>query len=163
MTALTDLTVTAIRDGVRDGSFSAVEVAGAFNAAVDGADGLNAFLVKTPDHALAAAQGVDDAKGRGDALPPLAGVPIGMKDLFATEGVATTAASDILGGFVPPYESAVSANLWRAGCGMLGKLNMDQFAMGSSNETSAFGPVISPWRRKDISPTATSPHEASGP
>ena len=149
MSNLTDLTVTALRDGVRDGAFSAVEVATAFNAAVDGADALNAFLVKTPDHALAAARAADEAKGRGDALPPLAGVPIGMKDLFATEGVATTAASDILGGFVPPYESAVSANLWRAGCGMLGKLNMDQFAMGSSNETSAFGPVVSPWRRSD--------------
>ena len=162
MTTLTDLTVTAIRDGVRDGSVSAVEVATAFNAAVDSADSLNAFLVKTPDHALAAARAVDEAKGRGDALPPLAGVPIGMKDLFATQGVATTAASDILGGFVPPYESGVSANLWRAGCGMLGKLNMDQFAMGSSNETSAFGPVVSPWRRKDGGNAPLAPGGSSG-
>ncbi len=162
MTTLIDLTVTAIRDGVREGSFSALEIATAFNAAVDSADSLNAFLVKTPDHALAAARAVDAAKGRGEALPPLAGVPIGMKDLFATEGVATTAASDILGGFVPPYESAVSANLWRAGCGMLGKLNMDQFAMGSSNETSAFGPVVSPWRRSDGGNAPLAPGGSSG-
>ena len=162
MTTLTDLTVTAIRDGVRDGSVSAVEVATAFNAAVDSADSLNAFLVKTPDHALAAARSTDEAKGRGDALPPLAGVPIGMKDLFATQGVATTAASEILGGFVPPYESGVSANLWRAGCGMLGKLNMDQFAMGSSNETSAFGNVVSPWRRKDGGNAPLAPGGSSG-
>ena len=162
MNVLTDLTVTAIRDGVRQKSFSAVEVATAFNAAVEGADALNAFLVKTPEHALAAARVADEAIARGDALPPLAGVPIGMKDLFATEGVATTAGSEILGGFVPPYESGVSANLWRAGCGMLGKLNMDQFAMGSSNETSAFGDVVSPWRRKDGGNAPLAPGGSSG-
>ncbi len=162
MNVLTDLTVTAIRDGVRQKSFSAVEVATAFNAAVEGADALNAYLVKTPEHALAAARVADEAIARGDALPPLAGVPIGMKDLFATEGVATTAGSEILGGFVPPYESGVSANLWRAGCGMLGKLNMDQFAMGSSNETSAFGDVVSPWRRKDGGNAPLAPGGSSG-
>ena len=162
MNVLTDLTVTAIRDGVRQKSFSAVEVATAFNAAVEGADALNAFLVKTPEHALAAARVADKAIARGEALPPLAGVPIGMKDLFATEGVATTAGSEILGGFVPPYESGVSANLWRAGCGMLGKLNMDQFAMGSSNETSAFGDVVSPWRRKDGGNAPLAPGGSSG-
>ena len=162
MNVLTDLTVTAIRDGVRQKSFSAVEVATAFNAAVEGADALNAFLVKTPEHALAAARVADEAIAKGDALPPLAGVPIGMKDLFATEGVATTAGSEILGGFVPPYESGVSANLWRAGCGMLGKLNMDQFAMGSSNETSAFGDVVSPWRRKDGGNAPLAPGGSSG-
>nr|WP_197976479.1 Asp-tRNA(Asn)/Glu-tRNA(Gln) amidotransferase subunit GatA [Sphingomonas sp. CFBP 13720] len=152
---MTDLGVAAIRDGVRDGSFSAREVAGAFIDAVAAAKPLNAFLVETPDHAIAAAQAADDARAAGDTLRPLAGVPIGMKDLFCTQGVETTAASDILKGFVPQYESTVSGNLWAAGAGMLGKLNLDQFAMGSSNETSAFGNVVSPWRRPgDTAPLA---------
>ena len=146
MTDLTNLGIAAIRDGVRDGQFKAREVAEAFNAKVAGARALNAFLVETPEHALAAADAADAARAAGETLKPLAGVPIGMKDLFATKGVATTAASKILEGFVPPYESTVSQNLWNAGAGMLGKLNLDQFAMGSSNETSAFGNVISPWR-----------------
>ncbi|MBD8679618.1 Asp-tRNA(Asn)/Glu-tRNA(Gln) amidotransferase subunit GatA [Sphingomonas sp. CFBP 13720] len=155
MSDLTDLGVAAIRDGVRDGSFSAREVAGAFIDAVAAAKPLNAFLVETPDHAIAAAQAADDARAAGDTLRPLAGVPIGMKDLFCTQGVETTAASDILKGFVPQYESTVSGNLWAAGAGMLGKLNLDQFAMGSSNETSAFGNVVSPWRRPgDTAPLA---------
>ncbi|MBB3881107.1 Asp-tRNA(Asn)/Glu-tRNA(Gln) amidotransferase subunit GatA [Sphingomonas pseudosanguinis] len=155
MTDLTTLGITAIRDGVRDGQFKAREVAEAFNAKVAGARALNAFLVETPDHALAAADAADAARAAGETLKPLAGVPIGMKDLFATKGVATTAASKILEGFVPPYESTVSQNLWNAGAGMLGKLNLDQFAMGSSNETSAFGNVISPWRRpNDTAPLA---------
>ena len=155
MTDLTTLGIAAIRDGVRDGQFKAREVAEAFNAKVAAADRLNAFLVKTPDHALAAADAADAARAAGETLKPLAGVPIGMKDLFATKGVATTAASKILEGFVPPYESTVSQNLWNAGAGMLGKLNLDQFAMGSSNETSAFGNVISPWRRpNDTAPLA---------
>jgi len=155
MTDLTTLGIAAIRDGVRDGQFKAREVAEAFNAKVAGADALNAFLVKTPEHALAAADAADVARAAGETLKPLAGVPIGMKDLFATKGVATTAASKILEGFVPPYESTVSQNLWNAGAGMLGKLNLDQFAMGSSNETSAFGNVISPWRRpNDTAPLA---------
>ncbi|MEG3091725.1 Asp-tRNA(Asn)/Glu-tRNA(Gln) amidotransferase subunit GatA [Sphingomonas sp. PB1R3] len=155
MTDLTTLGIAAIRDGVRDGQFKAREVAEAFNAKVAAAKALNAFLVETPDHALAAADAADAARAAGETLKPLAGVPIGMKDLFATKGVATTAASKILEGFVPPYESTVSQNLWNAGAGMLGKLNLDQFAMGSSNETSAFGNVISPWRRpNDTAPLA---------
>ena len=162
MTNLTDLGIKAIRDGVRDGSFSAREVATAFNANVAAGKDLNAFLVETPEHALAAADAADKAKAAGDELAPLAGVPIGMKDLFCTEGVATTAASHILEGFVPQYESTVSANLWRAGAGMLGKLNMDQFAMGSSNETSYFGNVISPWRRSDGGNTDLAPGGSSG-
>nr|WP_233150638.1 Asp-tRNA(Asn)/Glu-tRNA(Gln) amidotransferase subunit GatA [Sphingomonas sp. BT553] len=151
-----------MRDGFRAGEFSARDVAEAFNARVDAADALNAFLVKTPDHALAAADVADAARAAGEAPKPLAGVPIGMKDLFCTKGVATTAASHILEGFVPPYESAVSQNLWDAGAGMLGKLNMDQFAMGSSNETSAFGNVISPWRRKDGGNAPLAPGGSSG-
>ena len=155
MTDLTTLGIAAIRDGVRDGQFKAREVAEAFNAKVAGARALNAFLVETPEHALAAADAADAARAAGETLKPLAGVPIGMKDLFATKGVATTAASKILEGFVPPYESTVSQNLWNAGAGMLGKLNLDQFAMGSSNETSAFGNVVSPWRRpNDTAPLA---------
>ena len=162
MSALTDLGVAAIRDGVRGGDFSAREVAEAFIAAVANAKALNAFLVETPDHALAAADAADAARAAGEPLKPLAGVPIGMKDLFCTKGVPATAASLILEGFTPTYESTVSGNLWAAGAGMLGKLNMDQFAMGSSNETSAFGNVISPWRRNDGGNAPLAPGGSSG-
>ncbi len=162
MADLTDLGIAAIRDGVRDGDFTARSVAEAFVAKVSKAKLLNAFLVETPDHALAAADAADAARAAGETPKPLAGVPIGMKDLFCTKGVATTAASHILEGFVPPYESAVSQRLFDAGAGMLGKLNMDQFAMGSSNETSAFGNVISPWRRKDGGNAALAPGGSSG-
>ena len=162
MGELTELGVAAIRDGVKDGSFTAVEVAEAFNARVEKASALNAFLVTTPERAINAAEAVDKARADGGELGSMAGVPIGMKDLFCTDGVETTAASGILKGFHPPYESTVSANLWKAGAGMLGKLNMDQFAMGSSNETSAFGNVISPWRRNDGGNTDLSPGGSSG-
>ena len=162
MTDLTDLGVAAIRDGVRSGTFSARDVAEAFVAKVSRAKALNAFLVETPEHALAAADAADAARVAGEAPKPLAGVPIGMKDLFCTKGVPTTAASHILEGFTPTYESTVSQNLWDAGAGMLGKLNMDQFAMGSSNETSAFGNVISPWRRSDGGDAALAPGGSSG-
>jgi aspartyl-tRNA(Asn)/glutamyl-tRNA(Gln) amidotransferase subunit A len=136
MSELTKLGVAAIRSGVAAGDFSAVEVATAFNANVAKAKALNAFIVETPEKAIEAAQAVDADRAAGKPLGIMAGVPIGMKDLFCTQGVQTTAASHILEGFVPTYESTVSANLWKAGAGMLGKLNMDQFAMGSSNETS---------------------------
>jgi aspartyl-tRNA(Asn)/glutamyl-tRNA(Gln) amidotransferase subunit A len=162
MTELTDLGVAAIRDGVRAGDFSARDVAQAFIARVSAAKPLNAFLVETPDHALAAADAADAAKAAGEDLKPLAGVPIGMKDLFCTKGVPATAASLILEGFTPTYESTVSGKLFAAGAGMLGKLNMDQFAMGSSNETSAFGNVISPWRRNDGGNAALAPGGSSG-
>jgi aspartyl-tRNA(Asn)/glutamyl-tRNA(Gln) amidotransferase subunit A len=162
VTELTDLTVAAIRDGVRSGAFSAREVADAFVTAVSRAKDLNAFLVETPDHAIAAAEAADDARAAGETLKPLAGVPIGMKDLFCTKGVPSTAASHILEGFTPPYESTVSQRLWDAGAGMLGKLNMDQFAMGSSNETSAFGNVISPWRRGGGDNAPLAPGGSSG-
>lgn len=162
MTDLTQLGIKAIRDGVAGGDFTAREVTEAFNAAVDAADPLNAFLVKTPERALEAADAVDAKRAKGEALGKMGGVPIGMKDLFCTQGVETTAGSMILGGFTPPYESTVSQNLWDAGATMLGKLNMDQFAMGSSNETSAFGNVISPWRRNDGGDTDMSPGGSSG-
>ena len=161
MTDLTNLTVAQIRDGHRAGDFSAVEVAEAFNANVAGAKALNAFIVETPEHAIAAAKQADADRAAG-ALKPLSGVPIGLKDMFATKGVQTTAASHMLEGFVPRYESTVSQKLWDAGCGMLGKLNLDQFAMGSSNETSYFGNVISPWKRNDGGNAALAPGGSSG-
>ncbi len=163
MTDLTNLGVKAIRDGVAGGDFTAREVAEAFNANVAAAqDALNAFIVATPEKALEAADKVDAMRAAGKPLGSMAGVPIGMKDLFATRGVQTTAASHILEGFVPEYESTVSQKLWDAGAGMLGKLNMDQFAMGSSNETSYFGNVISPWRRQDGGNAPLAPGGSSG-
>jgi aspartyl-tRNA(Asn)/glutamyl-tRNA(Gln) amidotransferase subunit A len=162
VTDLTELGVAALRDGIRSAKFSAREVADQFIVKVSKAKALNAFIVETPDHAIAAARAADEALARGEPLKPLAGVPIGMKDLFCTKGVQTTAASHILEGFKPVYESTVSQNLWNAGAGMLGKLNMDQFAMGSSNETSYFGNVISPWRRGGGDNAALAPGGSSG-
>ena len=148
MSELTSKTIAELRDGIRSGEFTAREVAEQFNAAVAAAKTLNAYTLETPADALGAADAADQARANSTDLPPLAGIPLGIKDLFATKGVDTTAGSRILKDFKPPYESTVSANLRKAGAGMLGKLNMDEFAMGSSNETSAYGPVISPWRRK---------------
>ena len=162
MSDLTELGVAAIRDGVAAGDFSATEVAAAFNANVAAAGALNAFIIATPEQALDAAKATDARRAAGQPLGLMGGVPIGMKDLFATQGVQTTAASHILEGFVPEYESTVSQKLWDAGAGMLGKLNMDQFAMGSSNETSYFGNVISPWRRTDGGNAALAPGGSSG-
>jgi aspartyl-tRNA(Asn)/glutamyl-tRNA(Gln) amidotransferase subunit A len=159
--SLTNKTIAELRDGFRGGEFSAREVAESFNAAVAGARALNAFTVETPEDALAAADAADKARGNGE-LGALAGIPLGIKDLFATEGVDTTAGSRILKGFKPRYESTVSAKLKAAGAGMLGKLNMDEFAMGSSNETSAYGPVISPWKRNDGGNAALTPGGSSG-
>jgi aspartyl-tRNA(Asn)/glutamyl-tRNA(Gln) amidotransferase subunit A len=148
VTELTSKTIAELRDGFRSGAFSAREIAEQFNAAVAAAKLLNAYTVATPGDALGAADAADQARANSGELPPLAGIPLGIKDLFATKGVDTTAGSHILKDFKPPYDSTVTANLRKAGAGMLGKLNMDEFAMGSSNETSAYGPVISPWRRK---------------
>ena len=162
MADITDLGVATLRDGIRTGQFSAREVADAFIVQVSRAKALNAFLIETPEHAIAAAKAADAARAAGEALKPLAGIPLGIKDLFCTAGVPTTAASHILEGFTPPYESTVTQNLWDAGAGMLGKLNMDQFAMGSSNETSAFGNVLSPWRRADGGNAPLAPGGSSG-
>jgi aspartyl-tRNA(Asn)/glutamyl-tRNA(Gln) amidotransferase subunit A len=148
MSDLTRLTLTQARDGLASRKFSAVELNQAFSDAVTRAKSLNAYIVETPDKALAQARASDERIARGEARP-LEGIPLGIKDLYATEGVQTTAASHILEGFIPQYESTVTANLWRDGATMLGKLNLDEFAMGSSNETSYFGPVISPWRRNN--------------
>jgi aspartyl-tRNA(Asn)/glutamyl-tRNA(Gln) amidotransferase subunit A len=158
---LTLKTIAELRDGIAGGEFSAREVAEAYNAAVAAGRALNAYTVETPELALAAAAEADKARAAG-ALKPLSGVPLGIKDLFATEGVDTTAGSNILKGFKPPYESTVSGNLKAAGAGMLGKLNMDEFAMGSSNETSAYGLVISPWKRRDGGNAALTPGGSSG-
>ncbi len=146
MTDLTDLTLADARDGIAKKSFTAVELTQAHLDAMEQARPLNAFLVETPERALEMAKASDAriAKGEGRSLE---GLPLGIKDLFCTQGVQTTAGSTILKGFEPPYESTVTRNLWRDGAVMLGKLNLDEFAMGSSNETSAFGPVVSPWRR----------------
>jgi len=161
MSELTTKTITELREGFRGGAFTAREIAEAFNAAVVAGRSLNAYTVETPELALAAAEAADRARAAG-ALKPLSGIPLGIKDLFATEGVDSTAGSNILKGFKPPYESFVSANLKAAGAGMLGKLNMDEFAMGSSNETSAYGPVVSPWKRNDGGNAALTPGGSSG-
>ncbi|MGP0061834.1 MAG: Asp-tRNA(Asn)/Glu-tRNA(Gln) amidotransferase subunit GatA [Beijerinckiaceae bacterium] len=146
MTDLTDLSLAEACSGLASKKFSAVELATAHVEAVEKARPLNAFIVETPEQALAMAAQSDARLARGEARP-LEGVPLAIKDLYCTKGVQTTAASHILEGFIPPYESTVTANLWRDGAVMLGKLNLDEFAMGSSNETSHFGPVTSPWRR----------------
>ena len=161
MTDLTAKTITELREGFRAGEFTARELAEQYNTAVASARALNAYTIETPDDALAAADAADKARG-SDELGSLAGIPLGIKDLFATRDVDTTAGSRILTGFKPRYESTVTANLRKAGAGMLGKLNMDEFAMGSSNETSAYGPVISPWRRKDGGNAALAPGGSSG-
>jgi aspartyl-tRNA(Asn)/glutamyl-tRNA(Gln) amidotransferase subunit A len=160
MSDLTSLTLKGALDGLAAGSFSAVELTQAHVDAVAGARALNAYLVETPDLALEMARASDARRASGDA-GALDGAPLGIKDLFCTRGVRTTAASNILGNFVPTYESTVTANLWRDGAVMLGKLNLDQFAMGSSNETSAFGPVINPWRSEGSSAQLT-PGGSSG-
>ena len=147
MSGLTELTLAEANSALAQKKCSAVELARAHIRAIEKARALNAFIVETPEKALAMARQSDARIAKGDA-GPLEGIPLGIKDLYCTEGVQTTAGSHILEGFVPPYESTVTANLWRDGAVMLGKLNNDEFAMGSSNETSFFGPVISPWRRK---------------
>jgi aspartyl-tRNA(Asn)/glutamyl-tRNA(Gln) amidotransferase subunit A len=154
MTDLTRLTLAEARDGLAAKSFSAVELTQAHLDAMAKAKSLNAYIVETPDKALAMAKASDDQLAKGEGRP-LEGIPLGIKDLYATEGVQTTAASHILEGFIPRYESTVTSNLWRDGGVMLGKLNLDEFAMGSSNETSFFGPVVSPWRRNGPDGKAT--------
>jgi aspartyl-tRNA(Asn)/glutamyl-tRNA(Gln) amidotransferase subunit A len=146
LTELTDLTLAEARDALAKKKCSAVELTEAHINAVEQARVLNAFVLETPEKARSMAAQSDARIARG-AAGPLDGIPLGIKDLYCTESVATTAASRILEGFVPAYESTVTANLWRDGAVMLGKLNLDEFAMGSSNETSCFGPVVSPWRR----------------
>ena len=147
MIDLTSLSLVQARDALRKKQFSATELAEAYLAAMEKARALNAFVLETPERARDMARASDErlAKGEGG---PLEGIPLAIKDLFSTMGVRTTACSNILDHFVPTYESTVTANLWREGAVLLGKTNADEFAMGSSNETSYYGPVVSPWRRR---------------
>ncbi|GJD33848.1 Asp-tRNA(Asn)/Glu-tRNA(Gln) amidotransferase subunit GatA [Methylobacterium aerolatum] len=160
MSSPNELTLAEARDALKAKSLSARELTQAHLDAMAKARALNAYLLETPEQALAMAD-ASDAKIASGGARPLEGIPLGIKDLFCTDGVETTAGSKILKGFTPHYESAVSANLWRDGAVMLGKLNLDEFAMGSSNETSAFGNVVSPWRRKG-SEAAIVPGGSSG-
>ena len=151
MSKLTDLNLAQARDGLRDKQFSARELTQAHIERVEAADKLNAYVLQTPEKALEMADASDAKIAQGEARP-LEGIPLGIKDLFCTKGVRTTACSNILAEFTPPYESTVTGNLWADGAVMLGKLNNDEFAMGSSNETSRFGAVINPWRGADQKP-----------
>jgi aspartyl-tRNA(Asn)/glutamyl-tRNA(Gln) amidotransferase subunit A len=148
MTSLTDLTIAAARAGLDKGDFTSRELTQAYVAEVEKGRALNAFTTETPEKALQMADAADAARRSGDA-GPLNGIPLAIKDLFCTKDVLTTASSHILHGFKPPYESSVTANLWRDGAVMLGKVSLDEFAMGSSNETSFYGPVENPWRTTD--------------
>jgi aspartyl-tRNA(Asn)/glutamyl-tRNA(Gln) amidotransferase subunit A len=143
---LTALTIAEARAGLRAKKFSACELAVAYNDAVERIKPLNAFITTTPDRALEMAAASDARLAKGEALP-LDGIPLAIKDLFCTKGVLTTAGSHILDGFTPPYESTVTEKLWAAGAVLLGKTNMDEFAMGSSTTTSYYGPSENPWRR----------------
>ena len=159
MTDLTSLTIAETREKLRAKAFSATELTEAHIAAVEGGDALNAYCEKTPEIAREQAKAADVRLASGDA-PSLCGIPLGIKDLYCTKGVRSQSGSNILKDFKPPYESTVTANLWADGAVMLGKLSMDEFAMGSSNETACYGPVVSPWRGKnsnaDLTPGGSS-------
>ena len=148
MSDLNSLTIAEARDAMRAGKLSSVELTDACLTAIEGAGALNAFVHKTPELAREMAKAADHRIKAGDGAA-MTGIPLGIKDLFATRGVATQAASRILDGFRPEYESTVTQNLWDAGAVMLGKLNMDEFAMGSSNETSTYGNAVNPWKLGD--------------
>ncbi len=162
MGTLSKLTIAEARDGMRSGAFTSVDVTKDCLAEIEGAGVLNAFVHNTPEIALEQAAAADARIAGGDA-PSMCGVPLGIKDLFCTKGVASQAASDILKGFKPQYESTITQQLWDAGSVMLGKLNMDQFAMGSSNETSCYGDVVNPWKidDRDLTPGGSSGGSAS--
>ena len=162
--SLNTLTIASARDALKKGDVTSVELTEACLKAIDAADALNAFVHKTPEIALERARAAD-ARLRAGEAPAMCGIPVGIKDLFCTEGVPSQAASNILKGFRPEYESTVSAQLRDAGAVMLGKLNMDEFAMGSSNETSCYGNAVNPWRRgndlTDLTPGGSSGGSAS--
>jgi aspartyl-tRNA(Asn)/glutamyl-tRNA(Gln) amidotransferase subunit A len=158
--SLTNLTIAEAAAKLHAKEFTAVELTESYLAAIEQAKGLNAYIVTTPDQARAMAK-ASDAKLAAGTAGALEGIPLGIKDLFATKGVHTQACSHILDGFKPGYEATVTQNLWNAGAVMLGKLNMDEFAMGSSNETSYYGGVVNPWRRKN-SNAALVPGGSSG-
>ena len=160
MSDLNKLGLAQARDALRAGETTSTELTEACLKAIDGAGALNAFVHHTPDLALERAKAADVRLAQGDA-PAMCGLPVGIKDLFCTEGVPSQAGSRILEGFLPEYESTVSKNLADAGAVMLGKLNMDEFAMGSSNETSVYGNAVNPWRRGNEE-TALTPGGSSG-
>jgi aspartyl-tRNA(Asn)/glutamyl-tRNA(Gln) amidotransferase subunit A len=160
MSSLTSLTIAKAREGLRRKEFSALELTEAYISAIEKSRILNAYIVETPDKAREMAKASDARLAKGEA-GALEGIPLGIKDLFATTGVHTQACSHILDGFKPTYDSTITENLWRDGAVMLGKLNMDEFAMGSSNETSYYGNVINPWRRRN-SNAALVPGGSSG-
>src|SRR3954464_12867774 len=145
MSELTAMTLAEARDAIRARKISSRELTGAFVKAIEGARSLNAFITEAGEQAMRAADLADQRIAKGE-MGALEGLPLAIKDLFCTKNTRTTAASKILGNFVPPYESTVTQNLWNAGAVLLGKTNLDEFAMGSSNETSYFGPAVNPWR-----------------
>jgi len=159
MSELSKLTIAEARDGLRKGDMSAVDLTEACLSEIEASQALNAFVHNTPDLAIEQAKAADIRIGGGDA-PAMCGIPLGIKDLFCTKSVPSQAGSRILQGFKPEYESTVTSQLFDAGAVMLGKLNMDEFAMGSSNETSTYGNVVSPWRRgsdtADLTPGGSS-------
>ncbi|MDA9208442.1 Asp-tRNA(Asn)/Glu-tRNA(Gln) amidotransferase subunit GatA [Octadecabacter sp.] len=159
MSELSKLTISAARDALKKGEITSVELTQACLLQIDEADGLNAFVHKTPEIALEQAKAADARTDGGD----LNGIPLGIKDLFCTKGVASQAASGILEGFKPEYESTVTTQLFNDGAVMLGKLNMDEFAMGSSNETSVYGNAVNPWKAGDaeLTPGGSSGGSAS--
>ena len=161
MADLLDLSLVEARAALDRGETSSVELTQAYIDAIERGAGLNAFITKTPEKALAMAEASDARIAAGEA-GAMEGLPIGIKDLFCTEGVLATAGSHILDGFKPTYESTVTANLWRNGAVMLGKLNMDEFAMGSANVTSYYGPVVNPWRAQDGGNAQLVPGGSSG-
>ena len=160
MSELTKLTLAEARDKLRAREVTSLELTEACLSAIEGAGALNAFVHHTPEIARDQARAADARLAAGDA-PSMCGLPIGVKDLFCTKGVPSQAASRILEGFLPEYESTVTSQLFDAGAVMLGKLNMDEFAMGSSNETSCYGNVVNPWRRGNDE-TALTPGGSSG-
>ncbi|MBT26462.1 MAG: Asp-tRNA(Asn)/Glu-tRNA(Gln) amidotransferase GatCAB subunit A, partial [Rhodobacteraceae bacterium] len=162
MSDLNKLTLAEARDKLRAKDVTSVELTESCLSAIEAAGALNAFVHKTPEIALEQAKAADARLAAGDA-PAMCGLPVGIKDLFCTKGVPSQAASGILEGFKPEYESTVTSKLFDAGSVMLGKLNMDEFAMGSSNETSVYGNAVNPWRGEDgnLTPGGSSGGSAS--
>ncbi len=161
MNQLTQLTLTEALEGLAKKSFSCLELTQAYLQNMEKQRALNAFILETPEQALSMAKLSDHRRQKGK-IGLLEGIPIAIKDLFCTAGIRTTAASKILENFIPPYESTVTSNLWKAGSVLLGKTNLDEFAMGSSNITSYFGPVVSPWKRKNDPTKQLVPGGSSG-
>jgi len=160
MTNLNTLTISDARDRLRAGDITAVELTESCLSEIDGSKSLNAFVHNTPEISREQAKVADARLAKGDA-PDMCGIPLGIKDLFCTKGVLSQAGSAILEGFKPEYESTITQQLWESGAVMLGKLNMDEFAMGSTNETSTYGNVTNPWRRGNDE-TALTPGGSSG-